>query len=548
MSIARRMQQAAAGSAGAGPEPSGWTDPDLANASYDSVSFSVAGQETDSSGLFFKPDGTKLYIIGVTGDDVNEYDLSTAWDVSTATYVQNFSIASQDGIPTGLFFSEDGLRFYFVGLSGVDVNQYSLSSSWDISSASFVQSFSVSAQETGPSDVFFKPDGTKMYVIGYSGDDINEYSLSTAWDISTAAYVQLFSIASQEVTPRSLFIAPTGESLFIVGSTNDTVFEYSLSTAWDISSASYASISFPVSAQGGLPRGIYFKPDGSKLFVLQGFGNNTIYQYSTAAAAPAEWTDPDLGNASYDSVSFSVSGQDTIPSSLSFKPDGSKMYVAGTGNDVLYQYSLSTDWDVSSASYDSVSFSVSSQAGQPKAFFKPDGTKFYVADNGSDAVYEYVMSTAWDLSTASYNSVSFSVSSQDATPQGFTFKADGTKMYVVGFSNTSIFQYSLSTAWDLSSASYDAVSFNFSSQETQGRILSFNPDGTKMFFIGTANDTVYQYSLSTAWDVSSASYDSVSFSVTSQESIPLSLVFKADGSKMYVVGSANDTIYQYSTA
>lgn len=44
MTIARLMQMAAAGSAGAGPEPSGWTDPDLANASYDSVSFSVAGR------------------------------------------------------------------------------------------------------------------------------------------------------------------------------------------------------------------------------------------------------------------------------------------------------------------------------------------------------------------------------------------------------------------------------------------------------------------------------------------------------------------------
>jgi sugar lactone lactonase YvrE len=259
------------------------------------------------------------------------------------------------------------------------------------------------------------------------------------------------------------------------------------------------------------------------------------------------WTDPDLTNASYDSVSFSVAGQDTIPSSVSFKSDGTKMYVAGTANDTIYQYSLSTAWDVSTLSYDNVSFSVASQAGQPKAFFKPDGTKFYVADNGTDAVYEYVMSSAWDLSSSSYTGTSFSVNGQDATPQGLTFKPDGTKMYVVGFTNTSIFQYSLSTAWDLSTASYDSISFDFSSQETQGRIPAFNPDGTKMFFLGTANDTVYQYTLSTAWDVSSASYDSVSFSVSSQEAVPLGLAFKSDGSKMYVVGSSSDTIYQYST-
>jgi hypothetical protein len=64
MSLARMMQMAAAGSAGAGPEPSGWTDPDLGNASYDSVSFSVSGQETSPEALFFKPDGAKMYVLG----------------------------------------------------------------------------------------------------------------------------------------------------------------------------------------------------------------------------------------------------------------------------------------------------------------------------------------------------------------------------------------------------------------------------------------------------------------------------------------------------
>jgi len=275
-----------------------------------------------------------------------------------------------------------------------------------------------------------------------------------------------------------------------------------------------------------------------------------LMQVAAAGNVPSGpvWTDPDLANASYDSVSFSVAGQDSAPSSVVFKPDGLKMYVSGSTSDAVYQYTLSTAWDVSTSSYDSVSFSVSGQAGQPYIQFGDNGSKLYVSDNTSDAIYQYSLSSAWDISTASYDSVSFSVSGQDTVPQGMFFKPDGTKLYLVGFLNDSVFQYSLSTAWDLSSISYDSVSFSFLTQETQGRSLFFSPDGTKLFVVGTYSDTTYQYSLSTGWDISTASYDSVSFSVASQETAPLGLFFKSDGSKMYVVGSGTDAIYQYSTA
>jgi len=50
----------------------------LAGASYDSVSFSVTAQELSPSDISFKSDGTKMYVIGASGDDINQYTLSTA--------------------------------------------------------------------------------------------------------------------------------------------------------------------------------------------------------------------------------------------------------------------------------------------------------------------------------------------------------------------------------------------------------------------------------------------------------------------------------------
>jgi hypothetical protein len=56
-----------------------------------------------------------MYVIGSSGDDVNEYDLSTAWDISTASYLQNFSVGAQETTPSGIFFKPDGTKMYVIG-------------------------------------------------------------------------------------------------------------------------------------------------------------------------------------------------------------------------------------------------------------------------------------------------------------------------------------------------------------------------------------------------------------------------------------------------
>jgi len=274
MSVSRLMQMGAAG------VPSGpvWTDPDIANASYDSVSFSVAGEEGTPLDLFFKTDGTKVYVVGITGDDVNEYDLSTAWDISTASYVQNFSVSGQTATPAGLFFQDDGTKMYLVEYTNDTVLQYDLGTAWDVSTASYVRNFSVTSQESNPRGLSFKSDGTKMYVVGPSSDVVIEYSLSTAWDISTASYSQDFSVASQAPFSSSLFFSPDGTSFYVESS--NVVYKYSLSTPWDVSTASYSSSSFDVSTQDPDAIGVVFKPDGTKMYVI-GNSTDTIYQYST---------------------------------------------------------------------------------------------------------------------------------------------------------------------------------------------------------------------------------------------------------------------------
>ena len=244
---------------------------------------------------------------------------------------------------------------------------------------------------------------------------------------------------------------------------------------------------------------------------------------------------------------FSVASQETAPSDFAFNTDGTKMYVVGYTNDAVYQYSLSTAFTVSTASYDSVSFSVASQSTRPMGMtFNNDGTKMYIVCRDNDAVYQYSLSSGFDLSTASYDSVSLDVSPQDNQPNSIRFNADGTKMYILGAQYEYVFQYGLSSAFDLSTASYDSVYYDFNAQGTDGSGLTFSPDGTRMSILCDSNNTAFQYSLTSGYDLSTASYDSIS--LISTDGNPSDIRFSADGTKFFISGRSADKVYQYTTA
>ena len=56
----------------------------------------------------------------------------------------------------------------------------------------FVDAFDVSGQDTNPKNAVFNSDGTKMFVAGAIGDDINEYACTTGFDVSTCSFTDAF--------------------------------------------------------------------------------------------------------------------------------------------------------------------------------------------------------------------------------------------------------------------------------------------------------------------------------------------------------------------
>ena len=88
--------------------------------------------------------------------------------------------------------------------------------------------------------------------------------------------------------------------------------------------------------------------------------------------------------------------------------------------------------------------------------------------------------------------------------------------------NSSGFEFNDSNSvWDISKVVNDNLNFSVFVQESDPNGIFFKPDGTKMYILGDIGNRVYQYSLSSAWNVSSASYDNVNFSVTNQDNLPM---------------------------
>lgn len=255
---------------------------------------------------------------------------------------------------------------------------------------------------------------------------------------------------------------------------------------------------------------------------------------------PSGW---DLSTAAYSGVSFNVSAQETVPTGVAFKSDGTKMFIIGSTGDDINEYALGTPWDVSTASF-TANRSVAAQTSSPQdLYFKSDGLKAYIVD--ATNVFEYNLSSAWDITTLTYSGNSFLISGQEPFGRCVFFKPDGTSMFVVGSTNDTVYAYNLSSAWDITTASYSGNNFSVASQDVSPTSLFFKPDGTKMFVLGSSTDAVYEYSLSSAWDITTAGYIT-SFSVVSQESSPNGLSFKPDGTMMFVVGQAADTVFAYT--
>ena len=139
-------------------------------------------------GLDFKPDGTRVFVASQGNKKVAHYDLTTPWDISTAT--NQICSSFEETNVRNIQLSADGKTMYLAGNGDDDIKKYSLSAPYDVTTITLqATTFSISS-ETGEIRGFqFSSNFTKLYVTGDDGsssDDnvIYEYDLECAGTIT----------------------------------------------------------------------------------------------------------------------------------------------------------------------------------------------------------------------------------------------------------------------------------------------------------------------------------------------------------------------------
>lgn len=248
----------------------------------------------------------------------------------------------------------------------------------------------------------------------------------------------------------------------------------------------------------------------------------------------------------YTSKVLDFTNEDATPHGVAFNDDGTVVCVLGTTTDVVYKYFLAVAWDISTVLYSNESFDVSSQttAGTDIAF-SADGLNMYISDSAG-VVYQYVMTIAWDISSATYSD-SQDFSGTEANIQGFCFGNSGASIYTVGATDT-IYQFNLTTAWDIDTASTTAAgSIGWFNAATLCTGLAWDENGTRLYVDGGSAQFVFTYSANTAWDISDSFEDFWVLDTSSEITSSTGIFLKPNGSALYVIDVSDADMHQYAT-
>ena len=247
----------------------------------------------------------------------------------------NQSTGSVGNDVEGFYFSEDGTKLYTSSFTGANqVKQYTLSESWKVSTISLTYELDVSADFSYTTAVEFKPDGTLMYVTGGVGFNykIITYSLSTAWDLSSATKLSEITLTS----PGGIRFKPDGTSVFVLDFSNpDVIKEFTLGSAWNLltrSGSAIRTLNITTPTGDNDILGFNFNPNGTKLFVTSE-SSSSIYEFNID-----EWQ---IDTAVF-SYSFFVGDRLTSPSDIFIKLDKEKFVVAGGPLDKIFEYKITS--------------------------------------------------------------------------------------------------------------------------------------------------------------------------------------------------------------
>lgn len=322
----------------------------------------------------------------------------------------------------------------------------------------------------------FSHDGTKLFVVRTDTSiGVYEYTLGTAYDLSTASYVTMrerFHDVARNSSSGSISNR-SGEACACEWSACGYVFKVFYSDGRHVNWATDVAFSIAdLKLEGRLNTvssvtAAKVNPFSEEtVYITAGTGTNQSFQYEPPAIYNdtylAGWNRPTAWSKA---TGFSATMNDRVDE-FCFNSDGTRVYWCNTTYDTVYQADLSTAYDPTTASnVDGPTDSNSTNLWSIKVAGPNDEYLFWVSDASNGYIYRLTMSTAGDITTI--NNGVFNFTTYDANqsytctkdPYSIQFNADGTKMFYSqkGGNAYNIYEVPLSTAYDLSSAGTETV-------------------------------------------------------------------------------------------
>ena len=529
------------------------------NAANSQSSATVLGSTgtTYAAPYFLKQDGTKLW--RVVGTTLTEYVLSTPFDFTTATA----SGRAVSGFGNnGFCFTQYGNML--LACDGTNVIVRGLATPWDITTAGSASSFPLPSGLAGTiRQMRISFDGKTFVVMngGSAGNTTTSilytYSLPVANVFSTISLVNTSSTFSTATTGYATFaFSRDGKTLVVLasdggtGTTVLTVRTYNCPTPWSASGITQYGSTFTLTSAdfNGLtstsPIGLVMNPNGTSftVFIAGGFATytadlNTKYAVnitsfglsapptSAYAAIPRIFADMEPTSARVNTTPLEQDFISATTTQAVFGANGTGLVGTGdvltlsTGNVTVTSVTQGATAGLSAqamgltSNYITYSGKVSPDVGFAPFMLRmrPNGqAAFLITTTGY--IYQYTLLTPWDVSTMVLSNVArvgTTYISSFSTLRGIDFNPNGTSMYlqvILGSGTNTVYEFSLPDAWNISTAVATGKSASFLSSSYVNTGGRFNETGTIYYCQSLSGSTYYlpYFAMTVPYDLSTA--------------------------------------------
>ncbi len=229
---------------------------------------------------------------------------------------------------------------------------------------------------------------------------------------------------------------------------------------------------------------------------------------------------------------------------ITFNSDMSLVFGVDYYANKIYKGELTSPGDISTLELPIQTYDFSGTTTNcKKLFLSSDGTKLFLLRFDVQKIFSFTLSTAFDLTTAAPTGVDLEISTTDSNIQDFVFNSDGTKLMFIGGTQKKLELYDLSVGFDLSTAVKSASYGDCSGCSLYIYSISLSHDGKVIIFVGSSSYDYQIWTLTTPWDVTTAEFTVNTPSLYSTTDTLYSMYVQSDYKKVMAVSIAKDKIY-----